>query len=74
MKTKTRKLIGSILVWGGLTVVLLSSIYPLVAGNNLSNITYGSISSFVISAKTRAYSGIIATISLLVGGLWGMRN
>lgn len=63
MKTKTRKLIGTILVWGGLGVLGV-----------ITAINYNLNNGWTGLGLTQSQWSIIVIVSLLIGGLWGMRK
>ena len=64
MKTKTRKLIGKILVWGGLGIVTITSLLMI----------YKPYFTFVGLVTEAPIWNLFAVISLLIGGLWGMKK
>lgn len=66
MKTKTRRLIGNILVWGGLLVISFTT-YNMFSFNNICGGVGDSLAFY-----TKLNVGAI--ISILIGGLWGMRK
>lgn len=82
MKTKTRKLIGNILVWGGLGVIFFTNIWQVIdplhffgqlVGDTQNNLIINS--ELVISQMIKyGWINIGAAIALLIGGLWGMRK
>lgn len=64
MKTKTRNIIGNVLIWGGLTAYVIQVIYLFYSAQLNADATMW---------KT-ALGNTTIIIALLVGGLWGMRR
>jgi len=62
MKTKTRNLIGSVLIYLGLLVIFLSNLYGYF------------ISPSVSTLKGILIINILSASIILFGGLWGMRR
>ena len=64
MKTKTRHLIGKILVWGGLLAIIYTT-YQLFFPNYICQGDYDALDIYAITQ-------VISIFALLIGGLWGM--
>lgn len=70
MKTKTRKVIGNVLVWGGLIVLTITNTLIF----NRYGFHYDSVSPFLDTLHFLGYLNYISIASILFGGLWGMRR
>ena len=77
MKTKTRKLIGKILVWGGLGVITFTTLNIIFSpgifnpSSGLWNWDLNTPGNVVLKMM---YANVVSIIALLVGGLWGMKQ
>ena len=78
MKKSTRKIIGSILVWGGLGVIAIAGyvLYSqqMPAYNAIGGFTSSQISLTIEVFRNSLYMIGGGIVALLIGGLWGMRK
>lgn len=82
MKTKTRKTIGKILVWGGVIGIGISTYSMYVPISEIhSAISNGAVGFntetmlyYVGRIEKSIYINLASLFALLVGGLWGMKK
>ena len=64
MKTKTRNLIGSTMVWTGILSIIILNFLVILFPN----------SAFYHSITRYAVGNIVLAIIVIIGGAWGMRR